>query len=168
MTHLYTLLLGGTVVTGGDEPDVTAIAWAEDTVLALGGDDEVRAISRGDSHLVDLRGATVVPLGAGDAPGWPLETRLEVGGRADLAVLDGDPRPARDGSRGTPTGPPPRPLAIVRAGRLVAGALPGWTADEHEAPPHEAHPHEAHPHEAPRHGSPGRSEHRPGGSSATR
>ncbi len=44
MTHFYTLLLGGTVVTGGDEPDVTAIAWAEDTILALGSDDDVRAV----------------------------------------------------------------------------------------------------------------------------
>ena len=49
VTHLYTLLLGGTVITSPGQPDVSAIAWAADTVIALGSDDNVRAASRGDS-----------------------------------------------------------------------------------------------------------------------
>ena len=88
MTHEYTLLIGGTVIPGGGEPDVTAIAWAEGTVLALGSDTDVRALSRGDSYVVDLRGAVVVPLGRDPEPGWPTEATLEIGGRADLAILD--------------------------------------------------------------------------------
>ena len=92
MTHRYTLLVRGTVISGGGEPDVSAIAWAEDTVLALGSDDDVRAVSRGDSHVIDLAGACVVPLGDGsEGPhgldaSWTPEATLEVGGRADLAI----------------------------------------------------------------------------------
>jgi predicted amidohydrolase YtcJ len=100
VTHLYTLLLGGTVIPGGGQPEVSAIAWAGDMVIALGSDADVRAISRGDSHFVDLAGALVVPLGEGT---------LEVGGPADMAVLSADQR---------------KTLAVVRGGRLVSGALP--------------------------------------------
>ena len=120
MTHRYTLLVGGTVIPGRDEPDVTAIAWAEDTVIALGSDDDIRGVSRGDSHLVDLDGATVVPLGDGLDARWPVDATLEVGGRADLAVLRRDPRVA-----GAAAGPEPPALAVIRRGQVVAGALPG-------------------------------------------
>ena len=71
MTHRYTLLIGGTVITGRDEPDVSAIAWAADTVIALGSDDDVRGTSRGDSHVLDLGGATVVALDVGPDARWP-------------------------------------------------------------------------------------------------
>lgn len=123
VTHLYTLLIGGLVIPGGDEPDGTAVAWAADTVLAIGDDDEIRAISRGDSHLVDLKGAVVVPLGAAGDATWPVEVTLTIGSRADLAVLSGDPRLA-----------PVRTLALVRGGSVVSGALPG-------ALPHGDHEH---------------------------
>jgi len=101
VTHHYTLLIQGTVISGRDEPDVSAIAWAGDTVIALGSDDDVRATSRGDSHVIDLMGACVVPLGAGPEAYWPPHGALEVGGRADLAVLPSDPRRlhARAGQR---------------------------------------------------------------------
>ncbi len=112
MTHLYTLLTGGTVLPGGDAPDATAIAWAGDTILAVGSDETVRAISRGDSHAFELGGAFVVANGDGT---------LEIGAPADLAVLDGDPR---DGAS------PIRTLAIVRGGRVVAGMLPGGTGHD--------------------------------------
>lgn len=101
MTHEYTLLLGATVLPGDDRPACEAIAWAEDTILALGGDAEVRAISRGDSHVLTYPGAFVVPL---DRP-------LEVGGPADLAVLAADPRAAPAGGRASV------PLATFRGGR---------------------------------------------------
>ena len=119
MTHLYTLLIGGTVISGLDVPDVSAIAWAADTVIALGSDDDVRGASRGDSHVVDLQGACVVALGEGADARWPTDTTLEVGGRADLAVLEGDPRLMDvDAQRRLPA------LALVRGGRVVAGRLP--------------------------------------------
>jgi predicted amidohydrolase YtcJ len=117
VTHEYTILTGGIVLPGGHEPSCSAIAWAGDTILALGGDDEVRAISRGDSHFHELHGEVVVPLGA-EGVDWPPVGRLEVGGPADLAVLSADPRsPARGG-------PPPRLVAVIRAGRVTDGGLP--------------------------------------------
>jgi predicted amidohydrolase YtcJ len=131
VTHHYTLLVGGTVISGRDEPDASAIAWAEDTVLALGGDDEVRAISRGDSRVVDLEGASVIPLGAGSDAGWPVAATLEVGGGADLAVLSGDPRSTR-----APGASPVVTLALVRGGRVVEGMLPGGAFPDEE---HGAH-----------------------------
>jgi predicted amidohydrolase YtcJ len=120
VTHRYTLLVGGTVIVGRDEPDVSAIAWAADTVIALGSDDEVRGTSRGDSHVIDLAGAMVVGLGEGPDVRWPPDSTLEVGGRADLAVLDSDPRRID-----APAGQPLSALALVRGGRVVAGRLPG-------------------------------------------
>lgn len=114
MTHEYTLLVGGVIIPGDDEPDASAIAWAGGTVIAIGTDAAVRAISRGDSHVIDLRGASVVPLAPGSDAIRPPGARLEVGGPADLAVLDRDPRDA-----------PVLALAVFRGGRLVAGALPG-------------------------------------------
>ncbi len=120
MTHRYTLLVGGTVISGRDEPDVSAIAWAADTVIALGSDDDVRGTSRGDSHVIDLRGASVVALGEGPDVLWPPDATLEVGGRADLAVLQGDPRRID-----APAGRRLSALALVRGGRVTSGRLPG-------------------------------------------
>ncbi len=122
MTHEYTLLVGGTVVPGGGQPDVSAIAWAGDTILAIGTDHEVRAISRGDSHLVDLAGAIVVPLGPGAGLTWPVSATLEVGGPADLAVLEEDPRATEAGTEGHGR---IRVRALVRGGRVLAGSLAG-------------------------------------------
>jgi hypothetical protein len=103
MTHEYTILVGGVVVRGQGEAGATAIAWAADTILAIGSDAEVLAISRGDSHVVGLHGAFVA-----GASGPPM-----VGGAADLDVLDEDPRAGASGE----------PRALIRAGRLVAGSL---------------------------------------------
>ena len=97
MTHEYTILTGGTVLAGKGAPGCTAIAWAHDTVLLVGSDAEVRAISRGDSHFVDIGGLVVVPLGK----------TLEIGGPADLKLL----------------GASSNVIAVVRAGRVVEGAL---------------------------------------------
>jgi len=122
VTHRYTLLIRGTVISGRDEPDVSAIAWAADTVIALGSDDDVRGTSRGDSHVIDLRGASVVALGESLDVRWPPDTTLEVGGRADLAVLASDPR-----RMDVPAGHRLSALALVRGGRVVAGRLPRET-----------------------------------------
>ncbi len=117
MTHEYTILVGGTVLPGDRADDAAAIAWAAGTVLAIGTEAEVRAISRGDSRVVEVRGCFVVPTGA----------PLQVGAPADLAVLGGDPRTL---------GPSPSTVAVVAAGRLVAGRLPeldrGDDVDHHD------------------------------------
>ena len=130
MTHLYTILIGGTVIPGGGQPECSAIAWAEDMVIAVGTDDDVRAISRGDSHFVDLHGAFVVPLGKDGEPSWPVEASLEVGDPADLALLASDPRP---GSARSPADLAVQALAIVRGGRVVSGALPGSSHGDADA-----------------------------------
>ena len=81
MTHHYTVLHGGTVLTfDGALPtdaatralgrrDVsdaagrraTALCLAHDRVLAVGGDDEILALTGLDSAVVDLRGRAVLP-----------------------------------------------------------------------------------------------------------
>ncbi len=134
MTHEYTVLVAGTVLAGRGRPPATAIAWAADTILAIGSDTDVRAISRGDSHVVELDGAFVIPLGPGE-PAWPSGAVLEAGGSADLVVLGRDPRAAQD-PRAEPRAPL-RPLAIVRQGRVVDGFLGGHDATRHpgSAPP---------------------------------
>jgi hypothetical protein len=108
VTHEYTILLGGVVIPsgGGDAEPVahgpSAIAWAADTILAVGSDEEVRAVSRGDSHVHVLGGAVVRPADDGG--------RLEVGGRADMDLLAPDSATT---------------IAVIRAGTIVEGALPG-------------------------------------------
>jgi predicted amidohydrolase YtcJ len=105
MTHEYTLLLGATILPGGDAEPCEALAWALGIVLAVGPDAAVRAISRGDSHVIACPGAFVVPL----------EGQLEAGARADLAVYAADPRGADSA----------QPIAVIRGGHVVAGALSG-------------------------------------------
>ncbi len=80
MTHHYTVLFGGTVLTldgalptdaatrasGSAAPDAagrraTAICYAHERILAIGGDAEVLALAGPDSMVVDLRGRAVVP-----------------------------------------------------------------------------------------------------------
>lgn len=119
MTHRYTLLVGGTILPGPGQADCSAIAWAEGTLLALGTDAQVRALSRGDSELRDLRGAYVVPVGAADRVEWPPSTTLEVGGPADLAILTADPRVGAGRAGGLDLG-----ATIVRGGHAVLGSLP--------------------------------------------
>jgi hypothetical protein len=116
MTHEYTILLGGLVlraVSQGDgrpiEPPPSAIAWAHDTILAIGDDRAVRAISRGDSTFIDLAGRAVIPLDG---------RALEVGGPADLLVLDGT-----DAGAGGSEPPGDRIIATIRSGRFVDGRL---------------------------------------------
>jgi predicted amidohydrolase YtcJ len=85
MTHEYTLLVNGTVLTmdGASPADpigrrANAVAIAGDRILAVETDVEVRAISRGDSHVVDLGGRTVIP-GFQDPHAHPLIEGLRAG-----------------------------------------------------------------------------------------
>jgi hypothetical protein len=116
VTHRYTVLVGGTILPGPGHAVCSAIAWAEGTLLALGTDERVRSVSRGDSELRNLRGAYVVPIGAADMVEWPPSTILEVGGPADLAILTADPRAG--------TGRLDLGVTIVRGGHAVIGGLP--------------------------------------------
>ena len=81
MTHHYTVLFGGTILTfegalptdtasrvRGDPgvPDAagrraTAICYAHERILAVGSDEEMLALAGPDSHVVDLRGRAVLP-----------------------------------------------------------------------------------------------------------
>lgn len=81
MTHHYTVLYGGTVLTfdgalptdagsraAGDPgvPDAagrraTAICYAHERILAVGSDEEMLALAGLDSHVFDLRGRAVLP-----------------------------------------------------------------------------------------------------------
>lgn len=110
MTHEYTLLVGGTVVCGAGHRDQTAVAWALATVLAVGSDESVHAISRGDSRVLSLGGAFAVAADGGV---------LEAGADADLDVYSVDPRAAV-----TAPGQVPEPIAKIRGGNVVAGSLP--------------------------------------------
>lgn len=149
MTHRYTIATGGIVLgaRGPEEPPATAIAWAADRVLAVGPDDVVRAISRGDLTYLDLDGSAVTlapddPAAAqalarsaveGDrtfdtvalleeagliAPGSTIET----GTLADLAFWSTDP-----GTVPSTAASSVRIVGIVRAGAFTRG-------DEHAGP----------------------------------
>ena len=123
MTHESTVLLGGTVMSDQGGSAVSAIAWAGDTVIAIDDDEAVRGISRGDSHFFDLQGAWVLPLGDRPEAVWPTDARLEVGGMADLVVVErplGGPEPTDE--------PELRTIALVRGGRVVAARCRGPSA----------------------------------------
>ncbi len=134
MTHEYIIALNGQIEPSTlEEGEATAVAWAEHAVLAVGPDDVVRAISRGDSTFLDLDGCVVTPLPAApshadslmrekEACGaaitrvlvedglLPAETTLEPGSPADLAFWHGSDL-----------------VAIVRDGHFTHG-------DDHRGP----------------------------------
>jgi predicted amidohydrolase YtcJ len=121
VTHLYTILVRGTVLPSRDAPPVAAIAWAGDTVIGLGSEAELRDLSRGDSDFVDLGGAFVVPLGPRGDVVWPPAATVEIGDRADLAIVADDPR------LDDPAAKARSAIALIRDGVIVAGALPRST-----------------------------------------
>jgi hypothetical protein len=105
VTHEYTLLVGATILPGGGAPACEALAWAGGTILALGSEAEILALSRGDSDVLEIVGRFVIPL----------TTPLEIGAPADLLVLETDPR--------DPHGPGgPRRLGVIRGGHVVTRA----------------------------------------------
>jgi len=143
LTHEYVIAVGGRVLQDGPAvgPAPTAVAWAADGVLAVGPDDVVRAISRGDSTFLDLGGCAVTPLPsdpagaerllrAAVAAGRPLRAlellakaglldpaaRLEPGSPADLVFWSVDPETASPGSA-----PSLRIVAAVRGGAFTEG-----------------------------------------------
>jgi predicted amidohydrolase YtcJ len=104
MTHEYTVATNGIVLGGSTRGTATALAWAEDTILAVGDDTTVRAVSRGDSTFVDLAGRAVsAGLDPADATEQMREAvrrgdrelgvaALEPGSPADLLIWSHDPR----------------------------------------------------------------------------
>jgi len=63
VTHEYVIALNGRIEPDpGGEAEETALAWAANAVIAVGPDEVVRAISRGDSTFLDLCGSVVTPL----------------------------------------------------------------------------------------------------------
>jgi len=139
--------MGGTVVGATADLAATGIAWAADRVLAVGPDDVVRTISRGDSTFLDLGGCAVTAAphdprraerllqdaiaggrrfgalallaeaGLLDSPAAP-----EPGSPADLAFWSADPEALAAGSAASL-----RIVALVRAGAFTEG-------DEHCGP----------------------------------
>ena len=92
MTHDYVIGLGGRIecrepVTGDTPP--TAIAWAADRVLAVGPDEVVRSISRGDSTFLGLGGCvvTALPDDPGRAEALLREASAAGGSDFDLGAL---------------------------------------------------------------------------------
>jgi hypothetical protein len=150
VTHEYVIALSGRILGSRahtDGPGPTAIAWAADRVLAVGSDAEVRAISRGDSTFLDLRGCAVTPLPrdlrrAEEVLRQAIQTdrgvdvrqalaaaglidpdsALEPGSPADLAVWSTDPASVEPAAAATL-----RVLAEVRAGAFTEG-------NEHSGP----------------------------------
>jgi hypothetical protein len=151
VTHEYVIGLGGRIEPHGFGPGdtaPTAIAWAADRVLAVGPDEAVRSMSRGDSTYLELSGWVVTALA--DDPvradalvreatfeGEPdvdlgalliaaglldLDAVLEPGSPADMAFWGAGP-----GSSGPDGRPARRLVAIVRDGAFTEG-------DEHRGP----------------------------------
>jgi hypothetical protein len=146
MTHEYVIAVDGLVEPPSREGDsATAIGWAAGAILAVGSDEAVRAISRGDSTFLDLGGCVVtalpVDLARADAvvrqmstPGADIgqrlmdlgllgpEATLQPGSPADLAFWGPETDPAAPGA------PIPwRLVASVRGGHFTVG-------DEHRGP----------------------------------
>ena len=61
MTHEYVIAYHGSIEPRGDAL-TTAIGWADEAVLAVGSDEVVRSISRGDSTFIDLDGCVVTAM----------------------------------------------------------------------------------------------------------
>jgi hypothetical protein len=149
MTHEYVIGLRGVVLGAGTPagPELTGVAWVADRVLAVGTDELLLAISRGDSTFLDLAGCAVTPLpsdvAAGErlvraavAAGGPFDpvrllagagllaadAAIGVGAPADFAFWSVDPR-AVPAAEAATVGI----MAVVRAGRFTDG-------DEHLGP----------------------------------
>jgi hypothetical protein len=151
VTHEYVIGLGGRIdphALGTVDTAHTAIAWAADRVLAVGRDEVVRSVSRGDSTFLDLGGCVVTAVpddpvradtlvrqatieGAPDLDLGALlmgagllapDAALEPGSPADLAFWGASP-----GSRDPEGRPALRLVAIVRDGAFTEG-------DEHRGP----------------------------------
>lgn len=125
MTHQYTVATGGIILGGGESSPRTAVAWAHGTILAVGDDATVRAISRGDSTFVDLAGYAVSPgrdaaaaraqLVASVRDGAPARVgELEPGSSADLLIWSHDPGRLAPDQADTL-----RVVAMVRDGHLA-------------------------------------------------
>lgn len=144
MTHEYIIAFNGSIEPRGDTLD-TAIGWAAEAVLAVGSDEVVRSISRGDSTFIDLDGCVVTPMPtdldrAGELVRATTDQELDVGrlldseglldpasalgpgSPADLAIWGPGLDPAR------PEGPIAMQLvATVRGGHFTEG-------DDHRGP----------------------------------
>ncbi len=144
MTHEYVIAYHGIIEPRGDAL-TTAIGWADEAVLAVGSDEAVRSISRGDSTFIDLDGCVVTPMPtdldrAGDLVRATTDQGLDVG---RLLVREGLLDPASTLGPGSPAdlaiwGPGPGPagpegttvrrlVATVRGGHFTEG-------DDHRGP----------------------------------
>jgi len=128
VTHEYTILYDATVLTGGEGcPRAMALAWAADTLLAVGDTATVRAISRGDSRFIALPGRLITP--APDRPGAVARTLREAVGLADTtraeSILASLGRLA-----------PTDPVRCLQIGELADLAI--WSADPAALAPREA------------------------------
>jgi hypothetical protein len=89
VTHEYVIALYGRIDAHRPDdagPAPTAIAWAADHVLAVGTDDIVRAISRGDSTFLDIEGCVVTALPENPERATSLVRDASHGGAPELDV----------------------------------------------------------------------------------
>jgi predicted amidohydrolase YtcJ len=128
VTHEYTILYDAIVLTGDEAcPRATALAWAADTILAVGETATVRAISRGDSRFIALPGRLITP-----APTRP--HALEQGLREAVALADTARAESILASLGRLA--PTDPVRCLRIGELADLAI--WSADPAALAPREA------------------------------
>jgi hypothetical protein len=133
MTHEYIIGLGGQVLPDREGTGATAVGWAADAILAVGSDERVRAISRGDSTFLDLGGCVVTPLPA-DLDAAEALVRDTTDGSLDVGALligAGLLEPTAGLEPGSPAD-----LAFWRAAALVAVLRAGHftRGDAHRGP----------------------------------
>ena len=150
------ILFNGKIVTVDEAlPEAQALAIANGRILAVGADDEIRALATADTQEIDLRGRTVVPgladnhfHSAGGGPGVDLSRartleevlaaiadRVRESEAAEVIVTNSDWHEAQLREQRLPlrrdldTVAPDNPVVVVRGGHeyvLNSAALEKW------------------------------------------
>ena len=159
------VLFGGKVITVDRDFSIhEAVAILGDRILAVGNDDQMRAIAGPTTRLIDLKGHAVLPglmdnhlHGAGGGPGVDLsrartlaevlsavESRVPASQRGDVVVSNSDWHEAQLQEQRLPLRDdldrvaPNNPVVLIRGGHeyvVNTAALVRWNIDERTAQP---------------------------------